>query len=230
MNAWFERAIFLGLGLILTAGAWGEDEKAKDRPWYDGFSFEAGITGNHDTLKIMPNTAFVTDAQMVPKDSISYSPYIQLATRDGYFGSSSFGYNVFATYKSFSFDYQETIVGSNFVNRDLGTSATGYYFFVTPQIFFDFWRSDNTSAKLGAGYGFGRISAKGTYRSGNLPGSPIQSFSVGANGYAPGVMAELRYKSLVGRFYGIQTNVDGSNGDKYHVYRAGGDIGYRWSF
>lgn len=224
MNARFERAVFLVVGLALTTGVCAEDERTKDRPWYDGYKFEAGITGNSDSLKVMPKGVF--DAEMVTQDDIAFSPYIQLATPDGYFGASSFGYNVFATYKTFEFDNQMTFQG----NRNVGTSATGYYFFVTPQVFYDFWRSENSSAKVGVGYGFGRISAKGTFRPGNIPSNQIQSFSISDNGTAPGVMAEIRYKSIVGRFYGIQTTISDSSGDKLRVYRAGGDIGYRWTF
>ncbi len=162
------------LGQLSTAGAW---------------TFDLGVSLSQATLKIQsPDDR--TLGQMVSRASLW--PSISIGTKERYFGQSKFGYSVsfFAWYMRL--DRQRV----NGEEVDLGTSAGGYFGYLTPTITYRFgdrysMESPNWIVTLGLGIGIGYLYVDGDIITTETSPPQRQSLHEGGFGLSSGAFVEV---------------------------------------
>ncbi|HKI62466.1 MAG TPA: hypothetical protein VKA31_09255 [Mariprofundaceae bacterium] len=153
-------------------------------------SLDFAVSISQPSLKIKSTANDSVLAEMVDKATIW--PSITLKTRERYFGDSNFGYTAEAMAWYMRLNRQK--VGRNEV--DLGTSARGYFAYLTPSIYYRFgdrysMESPGWMTTVGVGLGVGYLNVKGTMMTtGTTPGT-LQNINYSGFGASTGLFIEV---------------------------------------
>ncbi|MDX8406978.1 MAG: hypothetical protein R8L58_01185 [Mariprofundaceae bacterium] len=132
-------------------------------------------------------------AEMV--DRASLWPSVSLKTRERYFGDTHFGYSaeMFAWYMRMN---RQKVNGQEL---NLGTSAKGYFAYLTPTVYYRFgdkysMESDGWMTTLGIGLGVGYLNVKGTMLTTEITPQRLQAIDGVGFGFSSGLFAEVMKK------------------------------------
>ncbi len=123
-------------------------------------TLDLGASVSQPSLSIRDAATDNVVAEMVDRAAIW--PSLSLRTRERYFGETNFGYSasVWAWYMNIG---QQKVAGKNI---NLGTSAKGYYAYLTPTLSYRFgdkfsMESPNWMTTVGIGLGIGYLNVRG---------------------------------------------------------------------
>ncbi|MFQ5582400.1 MAG: hypothetical protein ACE5F3_07245 [Mariprofundaceae bacterium] len=123
-------------------------------------SIDLGVSVSQPSLLIRDTATDNVLAEMTDKAAIW--PSVSIKTRERYFGETNLGYS--ASVRAWYMNIDQQKVGGNEVN--LGTSAKGYYAYLTPTIYYRFgdkysMESPDWMGTIGIGVGVGYLNVRG---------------------------------------------------------------------
>lgn len=153
-------------------------------------SLDFAVSISQPSLKVKSVANDSVLAEMVDKATIW--PSITLKTRERYFGDSNFGYTAEAMAWYMKLDRQK--VGSNEV--DLGTSARGYFAYLTPTVYYRFgdrysMDSSGWMTTIGLGVGVGYLNVQGTMLTTGTTPSRLEKINHVGFGASTGLFVEV---------------------------------------
>jgi len=156
----------------------------------DALSLDLAATLSQPSLKIKSANNNSVLAEMV--DQASIWPSITLKTEEQYIGDSNFGYSTEAMAWYMRLNRQK--VNNHEVN--LGTSARGYFAYLTPSIYYRFgdkysMDSSGWMTTVGVGLGVGYLNVKGTMMTTGTTPSTLQNINHVGFGVSTGLFIEV---------------------------------------
>lgn len=216
--------VFLILFLASPLGFGAEKDDGKSR----GYTFAFGLSTKEVSLDVYDEDAANPNGTLT--EGMYTTVFFSLDSPYTYFAEKSrFGY--YLEYGLSVFKMTEQLVGLEEVN--LGTSARGYYLYVTPTIFYLFGDKafndgKGSSFKFGLGVGAGYLRAKGdiifTEQS-----QERHAFNVGGLGLSVSLFMDYRINSWLFRVRSVGPFITESGRD-YSLSAISMDMGYLVAF
>lgn len=210
--------------------AW--QSQANDEPQSENndYIFSFGISYLTVELEVADEHSLIAKGILAEEAPNSY--FLSLTTPYRYVGED-WGYYFEYNYSTFNLKHQRlTDFGDEFA--DLGTSATGYYAYFAPTVFYNFGdryikNGDGSNFKFGAGLGLGYLKAKGTILLNLVTPVTLHSFDIADFGYSVVVFLDYRYGNWMLK-YSLNGPSINKNGYNYGVYEETIDVGYTIAF
>lgn len=165
----------------------------------NALTLDLGVSISQPSLKVKSASNNTVLAEMVDKASIW--PSVSIKTKERYFGDSNFGYTAEAMAWYMRMNRQK--VGKNTV--DLGTSARGYFAYLTPTLYYRFgdkysMQSSHWMTTVGLGIGVGYLNVNGTMMTTGITPSTLQRIDDVGFGVSTGLFVEVMKNQWFLRF------------------------------
>jgi len=153
-------------------------------------SLDLAVSVSQPSLQLKSAQNDVLLGEMV--DRASVWPSVALKTRERYFGDSNFGYTAEMMAWYMKMKHQKT--GGK--QLDLGTSASGYFAYLTPTLYYRFgdkysMESPDWLATIGIGIGVGYLNVRGTMITTETTPSQLQRLDRVGFGLSTGLFIEV---------------------------------------
>lgn len=224
------RVIILGTLLLWHPNLWALDSQNI----LSGSRFIIGFTAKSTDLDVQdPNNPFNVYGILTQAKNY-YSPLLAFYSPDRYLNpDSNWGWFVELGWKKYYLNYQSDPSNPKLDPVDLGTSAKGNFFHITPVLFYNWGdryigEEGGQSFKFGIGLGFGYLSAKGTIKYTETDGLD-HAFNVSGFGMSINVMMDYRYNNWYVRAMGGGPAIT-RGGVEYEIFDFSMDFGYIFTF
>lgn len=224
------RVLVVVVCLCIQTNLWASDI----RDAFSGSRMIIGFTAKSTDLDVQdPNNPFNVYGVLTQAD-FNYQPLISFYTPDRYLSpSSNWGWFIELGWKQYHLAYQSDPSNPDLAPVNLGTSARGNYFHLTPVLFYNWGdryigEDGGQSFKFGIGLGYGYLSAKGTINYTETDGLD-HAFNVNGFGMAITVMMDYRYNNWYVRAIGGGPAIT-RNSVEYDIFDFSMDFGYIFTF
>jgi hypothetical protein len=224
------RVVIVVVGLMFQTNLWASDI----RDVLSGTRMIIGLTAKSTDLDVQdPDNPFNVYGVLTQAD-YQYYPLLSFYTPDRYLNeSSNWGWFIELGWKNYSLDHQSDPSNPTLDPVDLGTSARGSFFHITPVFFYNWGdryigAEGGQSFKFGIGLGFGYLSTKGTVNYSETDGLD-HTFDVAGFGMAINVMMDYRYNNWYVRAIGGGPAISRNNVE-YEIFDFSMEFGYIYTF